>query len=326
QPGPGRKTVEDFFNPGNIPDFSFDIDTSGLEAASVAVDDFALRLDMLRDAEIREEDARLGWLNRIDDMVARVEGPVAVALLNFRRQFAELTAAYQVGLVSMEDYQRGAEALGRALGDATVEMDTATGKISASAEQAGRNIQSFLGQATYDILDGKFRDIADSFSEMIKRMMAELAASKMLEMLGGWATGYSGAGAGWVNALGGIFGGGRRHGGPVRNDRMYQVGEGGEPELLNLGRGRQYLIPGDHGNVTPLAASAGGGAMATPQININVSGNADVESATARQNPSGGFDVEVILRQMKGAIADDIASGCVVARAGKSRFGWKEVV
>lgn len=66
--------------------------------------------------------------------------------------------------------------------------------------------------------------------------------------------------------------------------------------------------------------------MAVPPININVHGDANVESATARQNPSGGFDVDVILRQVKGAIADDIASGGVVARAGKSRFGWREQV
>lgn len=292
-----------------------------------ANDRAAASLRALDDAAIREEESRVRWMARIDDMVARVEGPVAVALLDFRRGMAELDAAFRSNLVSLEDYQRGAEAMGRTLGNVTAEMDTATGKISVSAEQAGRNIQSFLGQATYDVLDGSFRDIADSFSEMIKRMMAELAASKMLEMLGGWASGYSGAGSGWINQLGSILGGGRRHGGPVRRDRMYEVNEGGIPELLDTPQGR-YLLPGSHGNVTPLAASAGGGgAMATPQININVAGNADVESATARQNPSGGFDIDVILRQVDSHIAGGIATGTgQTGRAMKSRYGLKEVV
>ncbi|ENE2793478.1 tape measure protein, partial [Yersinia enterocolitica] len=40
------------------------------------------------------------------------------------------------------------------------------------------------------------------------------------------------------------YGGGRKNGGGVNADSMYQVGEGGEPELLKASNGKQYMIPG----------------------------------------------------------------------------------
>lgn len=45
---------------------------------------------------------------------------------------------------------------------------------------------------------------------------------------------------------------GRRLGGPVRAGVPYRVGEENSPELLSTGAGRQFLIPGDQGKVTPL--------------------------------------------------------------------------
>ena len=42
--------------------------------------------------------------------------------------------------------------------------------------------------------------------------------------------------------------GAREHGGPVAANSMYRVGEGNKPEILMQG-GRQYLIPGENGQV-----------------------------------------------------------------------------
>jgi len=42
--------------------------------------------------------------------------------------------------------------------------------------------------------------------------------------------------------------GARKNGGPVDANKMYRVGEGGKPEILMQG-GRQYLIPGENGQV-----------------------------------------------------------------------------
>src|SRR5690606_35604017 len=56
--------------------------------------------------------------------------------------------------------------------------------LEAYADQAARNMQSALGDTLYNILDGKFDGIAQSFSDMLKRMAAELLASELWKALG----------------------------------------------------------------------------------------------------------------------------------------------
>ncbi|WP_313687047.1 tail protein (tape measure) [Pantoea sp.] len=41
----------------------------------------------------------------------------------------------------------------------------------------------------------------------------------------------------------------RKNGGPVSANSMYQVGEGGKPEIFKASNGSQYMIPGDNGSV-----------------------------------------------------------------------------
>ena len=195
--------------------------------------------------------------------------------------------------------------------------------MSEHAKQAARNMQTHFANFLFDPFADGSKNMAQAFSETLRRMMAEAAASKIFEMIGG---ALSNSGAGWAQWLGGVIGGKREHGGPVNRGSLYQVGERNKPEILHTASG-QYLIPGDHGRVEPISHAGGGGAMATPQININVAGNANVESATARQNPSGGFDIDVILRQVDSHIAGGIATGTgQTGRAMKSRYGLKEVV
>ena len=56
----------------------------------------------------------------------------------------------------------------------------------------------------------------------------------------------------YITALGAMkaytIAGAREHGGPVTANSMYRVGEGNKPEILMQG-GRQYLIPGENGQV-----------------------------------------------------------------------------
>ncbi|RZZ90592.1 phage tail length tape measure family protein [Pseudoxanthomonas winnipegensis] len=173
-----------------------------------------------------------------------------------------------------------------------------------------------------------------SFSSLIDSMISDLARyayqQSIVGLFGGGGTG------GWTGTLASLFssnssfsgssisfGGGRAGGGDTRFGSFYQVGEGGKPELYQQ-NGKTYLIPGDSGRVIPAAAASGGAGYGSPQINISVSGNAEVESATATPNNSGGFDVSVILKQIKAAVADDIASGTgSVTSALKGRYGLR---
>lgn len=62
-----------------------------------------------------------------------------------------------------------------------------------------------------------------------------------------------GLAASFTQGFNNIFGGGRAAGGPVQSNTLYEVAEGGAPELLNVGQ-RTYLMMGQQsGNVTPAA-------------------------------------------------------------------------
>lgn len=53
------------------------------------------------------------------------------------------------------------------------------------------------------------------------------------------------------------FAAGRAAGGPVAANQLYEVGENNNPEILKSG-GKNYLIPGNNGNVVPMKAGGGG--------------------------------------------------------------------
>lgn len=202
------------------------------------------------------------------------------------------------------------------------------GNIGAYADQAARNIQSYLGDSMFNVLDGKFSDIGDSFEQMIKRMLSELAASQLLGLLGGALSGYSGTG-GFGNFVRGVGGaiqtqGGRAGGGQVKPFSAYDVTEHG-PELLQYG-GRQVLMMGAQGGlVSPLmqmrgggAGEGGGGALRVEIVNNGTP--ARVESASMSRDSDG----RQLLRMVLGAVAEDLANGGIVAQAGKGRFGWRD--
>ncbi|MFP1879795.1 tape measure protein [Lonsdalea quercina] len=74
--------------------------------------------------------------------------------------------------------------------------------------------------------------------------------------------------------------GARKNGGPVSAGSMYQVGEGGKPEIFKASNGSQYMIPGDNGSVISnkdLGSSASGGTaiQQTVQFNIQTTGGID---------------------------------------------------
>lgn len=58
----------------------------------------------------------------------------------------------------------------------------------------------------------------------------------------------------------------RKNGGPVSAGGLYQVGEGGMPEIYQASNGRQYMIPGDNGSVISNKDLRGGGGM--PNVSI----------------------------------------------------------
>lgn len=104
-------------------------------------------------------------------------------------------------------------------------------------------------------------------------------------------------------AMAGGIAGKRKNGGPVSAGSMYQVGEGGMPEIYQASNGSQYMIPGDNGKVISNkdlnSGSAGGGVV----VNINNYTGATVD-AQATPDGKGGWSIDAFIYDMdNGGIA-----------------------
>ncbi|MFP1868686.1 tape measure protein [Lonsdalea quercina] len=98
----------------------------------------------------------------------------------------------------------------------------------------------------------------------ISQAMADPTALTLPQKMANYAT-IAAAGASMLSTIGSIsYGGGRENGGPVSADSMYQVGEGGKPEIFKASNGNQYMIPGDNGSVISnkdIGGASGGGGV-----------------------------------------------------------------
>ena len=148
-----------------------------------------------------------------------------------------------------DTYARAVFAAHDAYDALAVKVEETLTKADEFALEAARNIQSYLGDSLFNVLDGNFDDIGKSFGNMLKRMAAEaLAADLARSMFGDYAK--TGKAGGWLGtamtAVGSIFGGGgaRAAGGPVESGKSYLVGE----------RGPEYFTPAMSGHITPNGA------------------------------------------------------------------------
>lgn len=119
--------------------------------------------------------------------------------------------------------------------------EKSTDKMTEFTIQAARNMESAMADGFFDIMQGEFGNLEQSFKRMIDRMVAELLASQLLDFLKETAVG-----GGFGEFIGGIA---SNVFGPVpaaANGMNFApggttlVGERG-PELVNLPRGAQVI-------------------------------------------------------------------------------------
>lgn len=106
----------------------------------------------------------------------------------------------------------------------------------------------------------------------------------------------------------------RKNGGPVSAGGMYQVGEGGMPEIYQASTGKQYMIPGDNGRViSNKEMNAGGGGGVVINIQNYTSSSVDAQASTGA---NGGVTVDVIVADLNngGPISNAITSNMNVKR------------
>ncbi|KJO55599.1 phage tail length tape measure protein [Enterobacter hormaechei subsp. steigerwaltii] len=128
---------------------------------------------------------------------------------------------------------------------------------------------------------------------------------------------FGGAVAIGLGAMAGILAlsGKRKNGGPVSAGGMYQVGEGGMPEIYQASTGKQYMIPGDNGRVISNKEMTSGGGGGAPILNIYNYSSASVD-AQATQNGDGSWTLEAFIADMNngGPASNAITSNMNVKR------------
>ncbi|HID9040853.1 TPA: tape measure protein [Enterobacter asburiae] len=101
-----------------------------------------------------------------------------------------------------------------------------------------------------------------------------------------------------LGAMAGIMAlsGKRKNGGPVSAGGMYQVGEGGMPEIYRASTGKQYMIPGDNGKVISNKDMQGGGGI---NVVLNVQNyNGSSVDAQASSDGSGGLTIDMVIADL----------------------------
>ncbi|HGY3698838.1 TPA: phage tail tape measure protein [Citrobacter freundii] len=121
-----------------------------------------------------------------------------------------------------------------------------------------------------------------------------------------------------LGAVAGVIGanllGKRKNGGPVTAGGMYQVGEGGMPEIYQASTGKQYMIPGDNGRViSNKDMTSGGGVNVIINVQNYTSSSVDAQAGT---DGNGGVTVDVIVADLNngGPISNAITSNMNVKR------------
>lgn len=104
----------------------------------------------------------------------------------------------------------------------------------------------------------------------------------------------------------------RKNGGPMSAGSMYEVGENGLPEIFQASNGRQYMVPGNGGQMfsnKDVMSNGGGGVV----VYNNITNNANARvSSTSTQNSDGSVTISTIV--------DDINSGGQISQAISNTF------
>ncbi|MCF5918274.1 hypothetical protein, partial [Xanthomonas perforans] len=161
---------------------------------------------------------------------------------------ARLLESYAQTKDAMDDY---AAIYGEGYESMIAKTKEGSDMIKEYSLEAARSIQGALSDFLFDPFEEGLGGMVKGFAKTIQRMLADLAASQLLKALGTMA---ASSGNSWVAAIGGAIAGSRAGGGPVAAGALYEVGEGGRPEMYEAG-GKTYMIPGNQGGrVVPITA------------------------------------------------------------------------
>jgi len=185
----------------------------------------------------------------------------------FNETKQELDSLKSFGDITGETYKRALDKAQTALDDFSDNSKQQFGEVTEFAKEAARGIENGFSTFFFDIMQGNFSDMGDSFKRTIDQMVADFLASQLANALfGGFGTGS--------NNLGGLVGDGVgflqgffADGGSTVANRPMIVGE----------RGPELFTPSVSGNITS-NSDLNSGVGNTLNINITAMDSKDVIS------------------------------------------------
>jgi lambda family phage tail tape measure protein len=250
-----------------------------------------------------------------------------------KSHFLELTQA-------QEDWKTGAIA---AMKEWIVQGEDVAGMMAQTFTDAfGSMNDALVNFVNAGKLD--FSDLAKSVISDLTRMELRIAESQILESLFGSVSGtaiagnymsgggssYAASGVSWDVNLAGH----RDGGGPVAGGSLYEVAEGGKPEILTAA-GHTYLLMGAQGGyvspatrgdtqpaITGVGAAADGYAAASGKTTVIVENHSDSQAQVQQsKDASGGDIIKVIVGQAVSEVNKQIGRGGSTYKVLEQVFG-----
>jgi hypothetical protein len=213
---------------------------------------------------------------RIADEVAQLFTETRTPAEQLGKEITRLNDLLAKGSISWDLYARAMFMAQDRYEKAVAPIKAVGEELDTFAKQAAKNIQSQLGEGLYNVMSGNFKNIGDSFLQMLNRMVAEAAAADLSKyLLGGLVEGGKGQGVlgSLFSSFFGGFGGAKAGGGDVFGGRAYLVGEQG-PEMF---------VPRTAGTVLTAKATADMGSSKTYNMPITVNVPGGTSRPTAEQ-------------------------------------------
>jgi len=228
---------------------------------------------------------------------------------------------------ALDDY---AAIYGDTMDGVTARTDEVGDGITEMTRQAARNMQSAFADYLFDPFDKGLGGMLEGFAKTLQRMAAEAASAQIFDSLGNWASGYTGQGAGWVNAIGGILTNAKPNakGGVYDSPSLsaYSGGVYNSPQLFAFAKGAgvfgeagpEAIMPLRRGSDGRLGVSASGSGTG---LQVIVNNNAPAKVSTREQQGTGpnGESVRQLIIEV---VSDDLVNGGKTAQAGQSRYDW----
>jgi tape measure domain-containing protein len=213
-------------------------------------------------AEIESADLKTEFQAQIDALTSEIE------LLGADNEALGANAevrALAAGATAEQAKQIGV--LTETLADEQDALKQATATFQGFFEEVGASAQETLSGFLADPLSEGLDELPFKFAQVLQKMAADALASELFKILQGFGSAGEGGGAGgFLQFIGGLFGGGFQAGGAVRGGQPILVGERG-PELFS---------PPGSGQISP-AVNINQAAQAAPTVNIvNVTDPADI--------------------------------------------------